>query len=275
MNNLFIKIFGCRGSLPVSGRDYIIHGGDTTSVQIKTPSGRSIIVDAGTAIRRIGEGLINDSEIYIFFTHSHYDHIVGFPFFKPLFRSNTSITIYGNKCFSKSIESVLSNTMKPPFFPVPFMDIRSRNIYINLCKEPVIIDNVKITPVSISHPNGGVGYKFEYDGRSFLFLTDNELMLKHENGLDYEDYVNFCKNSDLIIHDAMYTRKEYRYTKKWGHSTFEDAVNLAKDSNTKKLIFFHHSPERTDRELKEIVSFYKKQASFDIEAAYQDMEIFL
>ena len=103
-----------------------------------------------------------------------------------------------------------------------------------------------ITPIALSHPNQGSGYKFEEDGKCFVFLTDNELGFHHEGGLDYQDYLNFSKGADLLIHDAEYTEEEYKKTRGWGHSVYKDALKLALDANVKKLGLFHHNQERFD-----------------------------
>ena len=116
-----------------------------------------------------------------------------------------------------------------------------------------------ITPIALSHPNQGTGYKFEEDGKCFVFLTDNELGFRHEGGLDFQDYLNFSKGADLLIHDAEYTEEEYKKTRSWGHSVYKDALKLALEAGVKKLGLFHHNQERFDTAVEAMVDECHKE----------------
>jgi ribonuclease BN (tRNA processing enzyme) len=116
-----------------------------------------------------------------------------------------------------------------------------------------------ITPIALSHPNQGSGYKFEEDGKSFVFLTDNELNYRHEGGLDFQDYLEFSRDSDLLLHDAEYKEEEYKKTRGWGHSFYKDTLNLAIEAGVKKLGLFHHNQERIDADIDAIVNDCRKE----------------
>ncbi|MEJ2285577.1 MAG: MBL fold metallo-hydrolase [Desulfobacterales bacterium] len=232
-----IKVWGSRGSIPVSGQEYLKYGGDTTCVEIRSNSGDVIIVDAGTGIRRLGTYLAdeNDRNLNFIFTHAHWDHLMGFPFFKPF------------------VETILSKVMAPPYFPVKYKDVTAQLTYPEACPLEFEIGSLTVTPIALSHPNGGSGYKFIEDGKIFVFLTDNELGYVHPGGLAFDDYLDFCSEADLLIHDAEYTPEEYKTFVDWGHSVYTDALNLALKAGVKKLGLFHLNQERTDRQMDDIV----------------------
>lgn len=252
---MFIRCWGSRGSIPVSGESYLKYGGDTTCLEIRAESGDIILVDAGTGIRRCGNQLSKEphQKYHLIFTHAHWDHIMGFPFFRPLHFPENRIHLHGCPFDSDYVKRILSQVMGEPHFPVAYADIRAKMTYEPFCPEKFQIGTVSIEPVAISHPNGGSGYKFTEGGKRFVFLTDNELGFIHPGGLRYPDYVTFINGADLLIHDAEYTPEEYIRYKKWGHSVFTDALKLATDSGCRMLGLFHLNQERTDSEMDRIV----------------------
>ncbi len=143
--------------------------------------------------------------------------------------------------------------MAPPNFPVKYSDIRAELSYEEASPVEFEIGSVKVVPIAISHPNGGSGYKLIENGKSFVFLTDNELGFIHPGGLPYKDYVKFSSGADLLIHDAEYTPEEYKTYIDWGHSVYTDVLNLAFEAGVKKVGLFHLNQERTDREMNKIV----------------------
>ncbi|MFO7930650.1 MAG: MBL fold metallo-hydrolase [Thermodesulfobacteriota bacterium] len=248
---MYIKCWGSRGSIPVSGREFQKYGGDTTCIEIRTRSGDLIIVDAGTGIRRLGNQLVRENRhVYNFiFTHSHWDHLLGFPFFKPLYYEESRIMMQRCPFPGKYVESIVTKMMRPPHFPVRYSDLTATVTYIEGCPQPFEIGSVSITPISLSHPNGGCGYKFEEDGKSFVFLTDNELGFVHPGGCSYEDYERFCRGADLLLHDAEFLPEEYKSSIEWGHSSCMDTVRLAMEARVGLLGLFHMNQDRTDDEV--------------------------
>ena len=252
---MIIKCWGSRGSIPVSGKSYLKYGGDTTCIEIRTKSDDLIIIDAGTGIRRLGNRLVKEKKrtCHFIFTHAHWDHVMGFPYFKPLYFKSTNLRMYRCPFHSKFVETILSRVMAPPNFPVKYSDIKARMEYIDACPTDFSIGSVKVVPIALSHPNNGSGYKFIEDGRSFVFLTDNELGYTHPGGRSFEDYEAFCRDADLLFHDAEYTPKEYQFFIDWGHSVYTDVLRLALGAGVKKLGLFHLNQERTDAEMDRIV----------------------
>ena len=240
----------------MSGKQFLKYGGDTTCMEIETKSGDVIVVDAGTGIRRLGNKMIEeDRRDYNFlFTHAHWDHLMGFPFFKPLYRDRTRIHMHRCPFPSRYVESMLSKVMDPPNFPVKYSDLKADIVYEEGCPTRFQIGSVEVVPVPLSHPNQGSGYKFVEDGKSFVFLTDNELGHVHKGGLSFDEYAAFCKDADLLIHDGEYTHEEYKDYIEWGHSSYTDALELAFASGAKRLGLFHLNQERTDDQVDKILA---------------------
>jgi phosphoribosyl 1,2-cyclic phosphodiesterase len=252
---MFIKCWGSRGSVPVSGSDHIKYGGDTTCLEIRSNQDDLIIVDAGTGIRRLGLDLIARKR-YSFdmlFTHAHWDHLMGFPFFAPVYDENFKISMKGCPFAKKFIETMLGRVMSPPNFPIEYTDLKASFEYLPDCPFSFQIGSITVTPIPISHPNRGSGYKFTENGKSFVFLTDNELTYQHRGGLSFNDYVEFCTGADLLMHDAEYTPDEYPAVKQWGHSSYTDALDLAKKAGVKRFGLFHLNQGRVDSAVDKIV----------------------
>ncbi len=275
-----IRCWGARGSIPVSGEEYLRYGGDTTCLEIRTKNDDIIIVDAGSGVRRLGSRLLAEKRLQytMLFTHAHWDHLMGFPFFKPIYLAGTSISVFGCPFAQTSVKNIISRIMVSPNFPVNFDDIKASVTFHESCDILFTCNSIEVTPISLSHPNQGVGYKFSEDGKSFVFLTDNELGYKHSGGLDYHDYVTFSYQADLLIHDAEFLDEDYERTKTWGHSTYKQALQLAIDAKVKKLGLFHHNQERSDAAIDGIVDqchkiIKEKHSSLECFAVYQDMEI--
>ncbi|MBI5593484.1 MAG: MBL fold metallo-hydrolase [Deltaproteobacteria bacterium] len=251
-----IKCWGSRGSIPVCGAEYLKYGGDTTCMEIQTESGATIIVDAGTGIRRLGNHLMKENilKYHFIFTHAHWDHLMGFPFFKPLYAKDAALHMH--RCpFQKTfVETMLSKVMTPPNFPIRYADVRAKIEYEQACPTRFDIGSVTVIPIPISHPNSGSGYKFIENGKQFVFLTDNELGYVHSDGLPFEAYRDFCEGADLLIHDAEYTPEEYRTTIEWGHSVYTDVLKLAVQAGVKQLGLFHLNQERTDPQMDVLVA---------------------
>ncbi|MGD2271060.1 MAG: MBL fold metallo-hydrolase [Desulfobacterales bacterium] len=252
---MHIKCWGSRGSIPVSGKEYLKYGGDTTCLEMRTKSNDIIIIDAGTGIRKLGNQLMKEKrkKFHFIFTHAHWDHVMGFPYFKPLYFKSSEFQMHRCPFHSKFVATILSKVMAPPNFPVKYTDIRAKMTYLEACPMEFEIGSVKVTPIPISHPNSGSGYKFMEDGKTFVFLTDNELGYIHPGGLTYDDYREFSRGADLLIHDAEYTPAEYEVFRDWGHSVYTDVLKLAAEAGVEKLGLFHLNQDRTDRAMDGIV----------------------
>ncbi|MBF0459177.1 MAG: MBL fold metallo-hydrolase [Nitrospirae bacterium] len=280
---MIIKCWGTRGSIPVSGREYLKYGGDTTCIEIRSKKDDVIIIDTGSGIRELGKKMLMEKrdKFTILFTHFHWDHIMGFPFFRPIYNEGTMIDFYGCAFDQGSIEEMISKTMVSPHFPVNFNEVKAAFSYVTVCSRSFQINTIAVTPIMLSHPNMGLGYKFVEDGKTFVFITDNELTYKHPGGLDFEDYRAFASDADLLLHDSEYIGEEYEAKKTWGHSIYNDALRLAMESGAKGFGLCHHNQNRTDDEQDAIVADCHriiaggKRPSLNCFAVYQGMEIAL
>lgn len=260
---MHIKCWGSRGSIPVSGKDYLKYGGDTTCIEIRSSKGDTIIIDAGSGIRALGLKLSKEkpSDIHLLFTHTHLDHILGFPFFLPLFDSSFNLNVYGYSPDSYSIKNVLNGIMRSPYFPIDLETIQPAVNFNNIADKPFRIGSIEIQPIFLNHPGGGLGYRFEENGSVFIFLTDNELLDEMDVKISFHDYVDFCKNADLLIHDAEFNNDEYQKFKLWGHSLYTEAIRLGIKANAKRIGLFHLNSSRTDDQVELMVNSSKNLVS--------------
>lgn len=270
---MYIKIWGCRGSVPTPGEGTLRYGGNTTCLEIRTKTGCLLVIDAGSGIRLLGKKLLqreDDRSFCLLLTHAHWDHLVGFPFFSPAYDSRYTIRVCGGTAARDSLRHALSQHMEAPYFPMAFemMEADFRFECQNMGESCCHGDELEAIP--LNHPNGGRGFKLTEDGKSFVFLTDNELGFAHEGGLGRDGYIEACRGADLLLHDAQYTDEEYQRTKGWGHSTITDAVDLALEANVRRLGLFHHDPDRTDDDIEAQVQFCKDR----IRVAGIDLEVF-
>jgi ribonuclease BN (tRNA processing enzyme) len=240
----------------VSGKEYLKYGGDTSCIEIRTADDEIIIIDAGTGLRRLGNNLMAEGRYtyHFIFTHAHWDHVMGFPFFKPIFYGQTRLTIHKCPFHTDFTEKMLNKVMSPPSFPVKYSQIKAEIVYPDACPETFTIGTVTIDPIPLSHPNGGAGYKFTENGKTFVYLSDNELGFKHGGGLPPADYLAFARGADLFIHDAEYTDDEYKKTIEWGHSTYTQALDLAIQAGVKQFGLFHLNQDRSDTAMDAIVA---------------------
>lgn len=252
-----IKFWGCRGSIPVPDGRMIKYGGNTCCVEIDFGS-RILIIDAGTGIRKLGEDLLKRKilDIDIFITHSHWDHIQGFPFFTPIYSKESNISILGATNSYKQIKDILAKQMSYEYFPVRFTDLKSKINFIEAEEGSDYMNGYMLRTIQTNHPIYTLGIRIEKKERSFVFITDNELC-SSKTDTSWEEFVDFCKNATYLIHDAQFTQAEYNNRKGWGHSAFEQVINLAKDANVQNLGFFHHDPDRKDDELDIIEQKFK------------------
>ncbi len=251
-----IKCWGSRGSISVSGDEYKKYGGDTTCIEVTAKTGETVIVDAGTGIRKLGNVLtdsIND-ECHLFFTHAHWDHILGFPFFSPLLLKHKKINILNHEFSGLRIEKILAGLMETPFFPITIKDFIAQVVFKDPGSSVFTIGSLRIDTIPLSHTNGGIGYRFAEDGKTFVFLTDNELGYNHPGRATFKDYVDFATEADVLFHDAEFTHHEYQSRKGWGHSSISDVLDFASQANVKKLGLFHINQNREDIRMDQMVT---------------------
>ncbi len=246
-----IKTWGCRGSIPSPGPSTIRYGGNGTCVEVSPNDKHVIIIDAGSGIRNLGKEILhrkNITKICLVLTHSHWDHVMGFPFFLPGYFARFTINVCGGQIAQDSLQKFLAHQMEAPYFPIDFNLLKAKFCFGCTCPDTAP-ENIKIESIPLSHPNSCYGYRLRHEGKTFVFMTDNELGYQHPGSTDRDGFIDFCRGADLLFHDSQFTDDEYRRTQTWGHSTFNQAIDLARDAGVKRLGFVHHDPDRTDDDM--------------------------
>lgn len=250
-----IRFWGTRGSIPAPGPHTLEFGGNTTCLEVVLASGRRVVIDAGTGLRLLGEHLSAQGgpvRLHLLLTHNHWDHLMGLPFFSPIYREDTEILVDGWPLAFQAMTRVFDDHMGDGFFPVAFDQLKARISFINrVARGPLVFDGVTIEATALNHPQGCLGFKFHENGRTLVFITDNELGLPGARPL--EDFVQFVKGADLFIHDAQYLPEEITEHRGWGHSTYDEVVRLALAAGVRQVLLTHHDPGRSDFKVRHIV----------------------
>lgn len=253
---MFIKFYGTRGSMPVSEHGFMEFGGNTTSVFISgiDEGIGTVIMDAGTGIRKLGKDILSGkidigNRIVLGFTHFHWDHIQGFPFFDPAYNSESVIEILTmGKRKIHSLKDIFSTQMQSTYFPVQLENMGANLIFQKYDADELIRETgAVVNSVDVHHPGGCIGVRIQYKRNTVVFCTDTE----HPGGIDNR-VVKLADNADVLIHDAQYTDEELETHKGWGHSSYSQAMEVAERANVKNLILTHHDPDHDDSFLKKI-----------------------
>lgn len=256
-DRFWIKFWGTRGSIPTPGPHTLKYGGNTSCVEVRCGN-ELIILDAGTGIRNLGTKLLEETPIKasILFSHMHWDHIQGIPFFRPAYVPGNEFKLYGNKNWNTKLEYALQRQMQSPNFPVTLEELNeigAQMEYIDIDAGAVFqigsADQITIRSINLHHPNKAFGFRIEYGGKSLIYATDTESLPEPDNKL-----VELASGADLLIHDAQYTAEEYQGLRGdskdvWGHSTPEAAAAVALAANVKRLLLFHHDPYHDDAQI--------------------------
>ncbi|MCK5918005.1 MAG: MBL fold metallo-hydrolase [Cocleimonas sp.] len=249
-----VTFYGVRGSIPTSSGETIKYGGHTACLFAEV-NNKLLVFDAGTGIRKLGNDLVSDQrDIHLFFSHYHWDHIQGFPFFKPAYQCGRHIHLLASYLPRKNVKAVLDQ-MADPHFPVPGDKIQAKVGVMPMDDaENIQLDDIRITTCALNHPGGGAAYRIETNEGCFAYITDNELVppSSHLN-TTWEQWIGFLQGVDLLIHDAMYLDEELSSIHGWGHSLISQTIQLAKDAKIANLVLFHHDPDRNDKQLDSIL----------------------
>ena len=249
-----IKFYGVRGSIATPGNDTVRYGGNTSCVYVKSDDQSLFIFDAGTGIKKLGEELIkqpNINDINLLFSHYHWDHIQGFPFFLPAYNKNQTINLLAAHLGDLNAHSVLTQ-MTDPHFPVPSDKLEATVNVLTMNEDCLYVVDTIIKTQSLNHPGGGSAYRLETPQGSMAYVTDNELDPPNTPQTSYEEWVAFLSDVDFLVHDAMYYDHELEKIHGWGHSLISQSLQLAVDANVSNIVLFHHDPSRTDDQLDQI-----------------------
>ncbi len=245
----FVRFWGVRGSIPVPGTATLKIGGNTSCIEIRAGS-EILIFDAGTGLRGLGNQLMTEMPLTarMFFTHLHWDHIQGFPFFFPAFVKGNRFDLFGARKISSTLAEALAGQMNFPNFPISLGEMAAQMNFHDLHEsETVACGDAVISNTQLNHPGGVFAYRIDFGGHSVVLATDTE----HYSCLDHK-LVDLAEGADLLIYDAMYSPEEYRGTELiqprtgWGHSTYEEGIKVAKAARVRKLVLFHHDPDHSD-----------------------------
>lgn len=306
-DNMMVQLWGVRGSIPCPGGSTQKYGGNGACIELRVgESDRLIIIDAGSGIRSLANYLMaNDLpkgplDIDMFLSHTHWDHIMGFPFFTPIYIPTTKMRVHGPVSFEEDpLEEVVGGQMKYRYFPVNVGELSSNLTYHRLKETPNIDmgDGLSLSTKLLNHPITSLGYRFEcnkkvictcYDHEPFrnLFITDKEHP-EYDELMDYEGEMvakeqndaieEFFAGADLLIHDAQYTQVEYDNGRiNWGHSSIEHTIAAANRAGVKRLLLFHHDPDRTDEDIEVLEQEYcvsGKNGETVVEFAREGMKV--
>ncbi len=295
-----LRFWGVRGSIPTPGKHTVRYGGNTPCSELRLDDEKLIILDAGTGIRNFGDELINNGEsvkAHLLITHPHWDHIQGFPFFKPAFISGNELTIIGTERPEKSLNEIIAEQMNRIYFPVQLHELKAKiNFHPIREEETFQIYDVAVKTMYVNHPGFTVGYRLEYRGKTLVYISDNEpydraassslvnfeKKVKEEynaqSGDPNQRVFDFCHNADVLIHDATYTPEEYIDRVGWGHSHYLFTLRVAAEANVQRLYLFHHDQNHSDDKVDDILKKCKKEVKtrgyrFECEAAAENAVI--
>ena len=275
---LFVRFWGTRGSIPTPGQRTQRFGGNTSCVEVRT-NDQLFICDGGTGLRELGVDLMrrfppgngNALTGHMFFSHPHWDHIQGFPFFSPAYVPANTFYVYGAAKGDRKMYDLLSGQMESAYFPVDFADLGGTIISKDFEKDVAQIDGVKVRIFRQFHPGGSLGFSFEHRGRKVVYATDNEIdqTLLNKDDADKkpdllrkppEDLLAFVKDADLLIADGQYTDEEYPKKVGWGHPRATTVVDLAIQAGVRQLALYHHDPMHSDREVDALIDLCNARA---------------
>ncbi len=258
-----LRFWGTRGSIATPGPGTVRFGGNTSCLELTTRAGVKLILDCGTGVRQLGNKLMEDPaqpvSAAILLTHTHWDHIQGFPFFAPLFAAGNCFKVYGPEGASRSLQEVLAGQMEHHYFPVELSQLAARISYQNLAEGTHHIEGLEVQAQRMNHPTQTLGYRVEADGVCLCYLSDHEPYYEglwkdgavpgrmesiREKG--DRQHAEYMQRADLVIHEAQYTPEEYAAKKSWGHSTYAYAVELAALAGVRRLFLTHHDPSHDD-----------------------------
>ena len=251
MKNIHVDFWGVRGSVPSPGPTTTRYGGNTSCVSI-TVDNKILILDAGTGIRNLGSAIIGQPklEIFVVVTHSHWDHIQGFPFFTPIYQPDRPVHMFPTLHKKNVVLSSLIDQMDGAHFPITPDQVPSNfNFVTENPLEFLESNGFHMELVPMNHPGKAFGYKIKIDDKIICYFTDNEIDPPYEKSIELDVLTEHCRNVDILIHDAQYIEADMPLKHGWGHSLISQVTKLGESAEVKNLVYYHHDPERSDDDI--------------------------
>lgn len=249
-----VSFYGVRGSIPAPGPTTARYGGNTSCVEVRLGDGSVVILDAGTGLRELGNALMRNGQcpsVHLLISHTHWDHILGLPFFAPLWQRETELNVY--PLATDAQERFQRTIFDDIHFPVRIEDIPADVRYPKTEGSIWRVGSATITRVQLNHPGGSQGFRIDDEaGGSLCYLTDNELSMTQGRVTGVDELARFAESVDVLIHDAQYLPNDMPQKQGWGHSVVDEVLQLGVAANPKQLVLYHHDPDRTDDELDRI-----------------------
>ena len=253
-----VRFLGVRGSTPTPGLSTVRYGGNTVCVEVRLADGTVVILDGGTGLRELGNTLMSEGHkdtLHMLLTHLHWDHIMGIPFFKPIWHKDTRLLIYPLANETQQEAARKRALFDGIHFPVRAADVPGTIDFLEVEPKPWRIGSATIRRIALNHPGGAQGFRIDDDGgASLAYLTDNELSPPGTPATSLDELARFAEGASLVIHDAQYVESEMPARRGWGHSTIEDVLRLGQKAETPHLVLFHHDPERDDDAIDAVVA---------------------
>ena len=251
MKDIHVEFWGVRGSVPSPGPTTARYGGNTSCVSI-TKDNKILILDAGTGIRNLGSDIIGkpELEIFVIVTHSHWDHIQGFPFFTPIYQPNRPVHMFPTLHKKNVVLSSLIDQMDGAHFPITPDQVPSNfNFVTENPLEFLESNGFHMELVPMNHPGKAFGYKIKIDDKIICYFTDNEIDPPYEKSIELDVLTEHCRKVDILIHDAQYIEADMPLKHGWGHSLISQVTKLGESAEVKNLVYYHHDPERSDDDI--------------------------
>ncbi len=244
--DFFVRFWGVRGSIPCTGQQYLEFGGNSPCVEVRCDN-RVLVLDAGTGARGLGDALVREkiNELDLLFTHCHYDHVCGLPFFAPLYCPGVAVRLWvGQLVDGMAPEAMVQGLMRQPYFPVG-PDVFQAQIDYRSFRPGSRLDlgdGIVIVTANLNHPGGSIGYRIEYGGKSICYVTDTE----HVPESPDRAVIDLIRNADIVIYDAAYTDEEFDGRQGYGHSTWQEGIRVCDRAGAAQYVIFHHCPTHDD-----------------------------